>query len=233
MAAITNANMKLRVMRNLSNAQSSHPVISNDLQAFINEAANRVVLMAAAKDRRAANIFPELRNFGTSGITVNAQDTLAIPATILVLESVNITKSTSAYASGTQTEYPVYEMPDAQMFGQLNKTTTGYPTQWIRSGANILLWPTPTTAYLTRVVFRGIRRESDLSQDADVLTMDYIWHPAVIDYASYLGANELGWDDDAQKWLNACEKKVTECLNLVGLERQKNNTSIEIGGMPR
>lgn len=189
--------------------------------------------MAMAKDRRGANIFPELRNIAGSALTSNGVDTLAIPTTLLVLESCSITKSTSAYAAATQTETPIFEEPDAQLFGQFSKTQTGYPTRWIRSGTNIRLWPTPVTGYLTYVVFRGIRKESDLSADGDTLVMSDLWHPAVIDYASYLGANELGWDEDAQKWLTACEKKVTECLNLVGLERQKNDSSIEIAGMPR
>lgn len=233
MAAITFANLKLRTARQLGNLPSSHPLYSNDLGAFVNEASNRVVLMATAKDRRGANIFPELRNFSTSAITVNATDEVTIPATILVLESLNITKSSAAYSAATQTEYPIFEESDSQLFGQFSKTQVGYPQRWMRSGATVKLWPTPTTAYLTRVVFRGIRREADLSADGDVLTMDYIWHPAVIDYACYLGANALGWDEDAKKWLSACEKKVTECLNLVGLERTKNNSRIEIGGTPR
>ena len=225
--------MKLRVARNLTNLQSSHPIYSNDLQGFINEASNRVVLMAMAKDRRGFNLFPELRNVQFEDITVNNQDYLAIPANMLVLDSISITKNSAAYASASQTEYPVYEEPDVQLFNQMNKAQTGYPTRWTRKGARVYFWPTPTTAYVTRVVFRGTRREADLSADGDTLTMDYIWHPAVVDYASYLGAQALGWKDDADRWLEACQRKVTETANLVGLERMKNESSIEIAGTPR
>lgn len=233
MAAITYATMQTRVKLNLGNMQSTHPLVTY-VPDWVNEALNRVILLAASKDRRAANIFPELQNRTWTDVTVNAQDYLTIPAGVLVLDGLTCTRLTTTYNSATQTEYPIVEQPDPQIFNQLTKTSTGWPVQWKREGGKVKLWPTPSsspTNYLTQVIFYGLMREADLTGSATPV-MDALWHPAIIDYASYLGATALGWDDDAQKWLTAAEQKVTMTLNLVGLERQKNDSRITIAGMP-
>jgi hypothetical protein len=219
--------MKTRVALNCNNLQSSDPVYTY-LGEFVNEAANRIILIAASSDKRAVNVFPELRDRSWSDITVASTQAYDLPTDLLVLDSVKITQLTTTYNPATQTEYPVVET-DVDTFATLSKSATGFPTMWCRAGSQIKFWPTPTTAYLTRVVLRGILKETAMSGSTDTLVMDSMWHPAVIDYATGLCMDALGWDD-AEKWFSRAKEKVTEIINPVGLERRKDRMQIRIAG---
>jgi hypothetical protein len=228
--AIPFSTMKTRVALNVGNMQSSDPWYSY-LGDFINEASNRVVLTAVSKDRRAGNCFPSLKTGRWYDVTVNNQGYLTLPTTLLALDSVTCTRSTSAYNPSSSTEYPVIET-DTAKFSLFPKDATGWPAQWVRSGTQILIWPTPTTDYLSQIVVRGMRREADLSNNADVLTMDPMWHPTVIKCATALVMEARGWDDQAPIWWGAVDRDVTSTLNLLGLERLRDNSRVTIAGAP-
>jgi hypothetical protein len=208
--------------------QSSDPWYTH-IGSHISEAANAVILLAIAKDRRNVNLFPELRNIRWTDITVNNQGYLTKPSNLLVLDSVTCTRSSSAYDASTQTEYPVVEVNDQAAFGLLSKTATGYPTMFNDAASSLLLWPTPTTAYLTRVVVRGIKKETALTADADTFDMNEIFHPVVMDYATYLTAERAGWDT-AEKFREAAERRLTQTIDLLGLSKRRNSNRIEIAG---
>lgn len=198
---------------------------------FVNEAANAIVLLAVSKDKRNINSFPELRRRRWSDITVNNQGYLTKPSNALVIDSVSVTKSSDAYDPSRSTEYPVIEENDQTRFALYDKSTTtvGYPTVWSEAAGQILLWPTPTTAYLTRVVVRGIRKEDALVNDADTFVMNEVFHPVIIDYATYLTMQRMGLDE-AEKFLTSAEKRLTQNANILGLEKRRNRNVVEVAG---
>lgn len=235
MAALTLTQMQATVAMNCDNLATSDPVYtdSDSLKRYINEAANRVLLMAVqdGKSRRTNfSAFPELQNrVFDAGNTSNSTQSLAVPATCLVPETLTMTKSTAAYSEGSQTEYTIAECPNYDTFAKLPKTATGYPQLWIRSGNNFLFWPTPTTAYLTRVLVRGVRRESDLSAGSDTLLMDYLFHPAVVAEATAITCDALGWEEKSVYWHEKAKQKVGEAISLVGAANRKNVSRLNFG----
>src|SRR5688572_14607457 len=188
--------METRVLLACNNMQSSDPW-ADYIRDHINEAANAVILLAISRDRRNVNLFPELRQRRWYDVTVNAQGYLDRPSSLLVLDSVSQTRTTTAYDPSRHTEYPVIEETDQARFALLDKssTTTGYPQIFHDAATQILLWPTPTTAYLTQVVVRGMRKETALTLDAETFQMNELFHPVIIDYATYLTMQRMGLDE--------------------------------------
>lgn len=222
--------MKTRVALNCGNMQSNDPHYTY-LGDVVNEAANAVILMAVAGERKNLNSFQRLRNRRYYDTTVNAQGYLTKPDDILVVDSVTYTKSTSAYDPSRHREYSIYEETDQERFGLLDKASTrvGYPQIWCEASTQVLLWPTPTTAYLTQIVLRGIKKEAALANANDTFDMEDIWHPVVIQYATYLMMQNLGWDD-ADKWLARAEKRVTQIVDLLGLSNRRDRFRWEVAG---
>jgi hypothetical protein len=229
-AAITYATLKARVALNCNNLPTSDPHYTY-LGDVVNQAANDIILMAVSKDRRNINLFRNLRDRRYYDITVNNQGYLSRPSTLLVVDSVTCTRDTDSYDPSRSTEYPVTEEPDQATFALLDKSTstTGWPTIWTEAAEQILLWPTPVTAYLTQVVVRGIRKEAALSNDNDTFTMEDIWHPIVLMYATHLMKLELG-DPDADNWLEKAEKRVTQTVDILGLQNRRNRMRVQIAG---
>ena len=230
MAAITFSAMKARVALNAGNLQTGDPHYGY-VDDVVNEAANAVILMAVSKDKRNINSFQRLRNRRYADVTVDAQGYMTKPDDLLVVDSVTYTKSTSTYNPSRHTEYPITEEPDQARFALLDKTSTtvGYPQIWCEASTQILLWPTPTTAYLTQVVVRGIKKEAALSNDNDTFDMEDIWHPVVVQYATYLMLQNLG-HDDADKWLARAEKRMTQIVDLLGLSNRRDRFRTQIAG---
>jgi hypothetical protein len=224
--------MKTRVALACNNLQSSDPW-NTYIGDHVNEAANAVLLLAIARDRRNVNLFPELRKRRWYDVTVNAQGYLDRPSSLLVLDSVSYTKTTTTYDPSRHTEYPVIEEPDQARFGLLDKTTStvGYPQIFHDAATQILLWPTPTTAYLTQVVVRGMRKETALTLDAQTFNMNEMFHPVIIDYATYLTMQRMGLDE-AEKFLTAAEKRLTQTINLLGLSNRLDRSRITVAGTP-
>jgi len=233
MATITYSTMKTRVALNCGNLPSTHPVYTY-LGDFVNDAANAVILFTVRADRKNVNLFPELKR-RWSDVTVNNQGYLDKPTNLLILDSVSITRSTTTYDPSRHTEYPVFEEVDQARFGQFNKATTtvGWPTRWCEAASQILLWPTPTTAYLTQTVVRGIKREVALTSADGVFTMSDIWHPIVIAYATHLAMLALERYDGAEAWLNTTEKRIAKTVDPLGLSKRRNRIKIEIASAGR
>lgn len=241
MASLTLSTIQSRVRRNVGNIPTSHPIYtdSSSLKDYVNEAAKRVVLMAVidpATKRRRSNFeaFPELRDRRWYDVTVNNQGYLTMPTDCLVPDSITYTKTTTAYDPSRHTEYVVVEK-DIETFKLLDKTTatTGWPQIWCRSSLSILLWPTPTTAFLTQVILRGIREEQDLVNPTDTFTVDERWHPAIVDEACSLTCAALNWWDDAAQWHAKAEQKIGEAVSLLGSSKRKNRLRLRFAGVPQ
>jgi hypothetical protein len=224
--------MQTRVKLACNNMQSSDPWATY-VDEHINEAANAVLLLAISRDRRNVNLFPELRQRRYYDVTVNAQGYLERPSSLLILDTVSYTKTTTAYDPSRHTEYPVIEEPDQARFGLLDKTSTtvGYPQIFHDAATQILLWPTPTTAFLTQVVVRGMRKETALTTDGQTFQMNELFHPVIIDYATYLTMQRMGLDE-AEKFLTAAEKRLTQTINLLALSNRRERSRIEVAGTP-
>lgn len=232
MTAITFGVMQTRVALACGNMPSNDPWYGY-LDDHINEAANAVILLSIASNKRNVNLFPELRSRRWSDVTVDAQGYMLKPSTALVIESMTYTKSTTVYNASTDTEYKTREEPDQERFALMDKTATGYPSIWCEASNSILIWPTPSsspTNYLTQVVFRGLRKEAALSAAGDTYQMNEVFHPVVVDYATYLTMYRMGWHDEAEKILTACEKRLTQSIDILALQNKKNRTRVKIAG---
>lgn len=232
MAAIQFSDMKARVALACGNMPTGDPWYTY-VDEHVNEAANAVILLSLAQNKRNINLFPELKNRRWSDVTVNAQGYMLKPSTALVVDALTYTKVTTVYNASTDTEYPMTEMNDQWLFGLMDKTSTGWPSLWCEASNSLLIWPTPSsspTNYLTQIVIRGVRKESALSSATDTFQMNEVFHPVVVDYATYLTMLRMGWNDEADKMLSACEKRLTQTIDLLGLQNKRNRSRIKIAG---
>ena len=239
-APMTLAQMQSRVLKNCGNLSTGHPIYveSDSFADYINEALNRVILLAVIdptqrKRRDNFNMFPELRGRRWTDITVVGQSYLALPDNCLVPDSLTYTKKTSSYSQGVDTEFPI-NWKDVDHFRLLSNTSNpGWPQIVCREATQLNIWPTPTTAYVTRVVLRGVRAEDDLASASSTPMMRSIWHPAVVAEATSLAMYALGWDDSAATWHQQCEQKIGETVALLGSESRTRRVQIRYAGAPQ
>ena len=239
MTAITLSGYQTAVRRNCRNMKTTHKVYtdSNNLVDPINEAGNGVLLMSLidpATKRRRDNfeLHPKLRGWRWTDITIANQAWVGMPENCLVPESIKYTGLTSTYNESTDRELIITE-DDPETIALLDKTTTGFPSLWARQADKLLLWPPPTTDYLTTFIVRGWRKERSLSAPTDTFTMDDLWHPAVADLATHLTMLMLGWYDDAAQYLSSCERKIGDAVSLLGASRRRRHGRFLIAGLGR
>lgn len=238
-AGLQLSEIQTKVLANAGNIPATHPVwVRNDTgRDFINEAGNRVLLMAGASDRRNFNMFPEMRDWRWDQVTVAGTVAYDLPINLLVPDTLQITRVQTAYNGATDTEYIVTERPIDQ-FMQLNRaaTNTGWPNIWTRAATQLLISPAPVstpTDYRTRMILYGIKQNAALSGATNRWEMNPLWHPAGVDYATYLLLNSLaGRKDDAAAYLAACKEKITETVNLLGNASRKDRGRIKIAMAP-
>ena len=220
MASINFSTMKTRTALRLGNMQSSDPFYSY-LGDWVNTAGNRVILRALSRNpKRKESLLPELQSLWRTDATTNGVGYLAYPDDCLWLNDVYSFDSSSAADESRDQRNVVTEVGSQHVWELLDKTTStvGYPRRWRRFSNRIQLHPVPTTAYLTKLLLVGFAKEADLSGNTDVFVMDERWHPAVVDYAVYLGADEMGWTEEAKAALEACDRKLEECISILGRE---------------
>lgn len=217
MDAIDFSTMKTRVALRLGNMQSSDPFYSY-LGSWVNEAGNRVIMRALSRNlRRRQNLFPELYDLWED-TTIDGQDYISTPDDILYVDALYSLNTSAAVDYATDARYSMSEIGNNRTWQFLSRSQTGYPNKWHRYGNRLYVHPTPTATYVTKVLIAGFAREGTLSGNSDVFVMDPMWHPAVIDYAVYLGATELGWIEDAASALTACDRKLEETTTILGRE---------------
>jgi hypothetical protein len=226
--------MKTAVALQLDNMPSDHPFYSS-IGTALNQAANRVILMSFAKDRRAGNCFPELRHTRRDDVTADTEAQFDFPSTLLVMEAATCTQNSAAYDPSTQREYPITEVPPST-FALLDKSAKGWPVMWTRHGSKFSYWPTCSaspTDYRTRVIIYGTKKENDLTSDSQSYVMNELWHPTVVACATAIMLRNMREFEAAREMMTDVEKEVTATLNLVGLERIQNKVSLSVAGTPR
>jgi hypothetical protein len=149
---------------------------------------------------------------------------VAYPSDCLWIDNVYSFDSSSAADESRDKRYSMAEIASQDTWELLDKSTStvGYPRRWRRFSNRIQLHPVPTTTYLTKLLVLGFAEEADLSGNTDVFTIDAKWHPAIVDYAVYLGAHEMGWVEDAQEALTACDRQIEECVTILGRENSSD-----------
>lgn len=235
-AGIALSVLKTRVILGVGNLPSQNPHYGyiNDA-TYINEAKDTIQSLVFDDPRlrkTALSLMPRLVNWRWYDVTVNGQIYLTLPANLLWLDHVTYTKSTSAFAPATQTEYPMVEEIDPAIFGQKSKTAVGWPTVFCRAGSRIEIWPTPSTAYLTNVVLHGVRAEDDLSQATDKLKMPQRLQKYVIKMAVAITRENAGMDGGAGARA-AVEDQLRKELGIAGQERMRDKIVNRIAGTPR
>ena len=224
--------MTTRVRLNLRNLPTQHPHYSS-IPNYINEAVQefQTLLLGPRLKKKAVDLIPRLKDWRWYDTTVNNQVYLALPDTLLWLDSVTVTRSTTTFSAATQKEYPVTEEPDSEKFGQLSKTATGYPTKWHRAGSRIELNPTPTTAFLTQLVLHGARAEDTLAT-TDKLKMPLRLQYFVLELATAISMEKMGWIDAAERRVSI-EERLAKSLDVTAGEMARNRTQVQIAGAPR
>lgn len=220
MAAITFSSMKTQVALRLGNMQSSDPFYTY-LGQWVNGAANRVILRSLGKNpRRKENLFPELQSKWRTDATTSGVEYVALGSDVLWVNRVYSFDSSSAADENRDKRYAMAEIGSDDQWEMLDKSTstTGYPRRWRRFSNRLQVHPVPSASYLTKLLVLGFAKEADLSGSSDTFNIDSMWHPAIIDMAVYLGAKDMGWVEDANEALMACDRAIEECISILGRE---------------
>ncbi len=222
--------MKTKLILQCNTLQSNDPHYTF-VGDTVNEAANGLIMLSVSIDRQNINLFPELRNHRFTDLTVAEQGYISKPAGMLVMDSLTYTKVITNYNPSRDTEYPTSEENDQYNFGLLDKTSTNanWPQTWFDAATSILINPTPTTAFVTTVVMRGIRKEVPLVLDTDTFQMGTYWHPVIVDYGEYLMKSRMGLDD-AEKVLARVKDRIGSTIDPLGLANRKNRKVVRIAG---
>jgi hypothetical protein len=223
--------LKTRTALNLGNLQSSDPFYTY-LGSWVNSAQRAVVTRTLSKGRRSFNLFRELMEKFSAVTSVNDLR-VAVPDECLVVERVYSFDSSAVPDLDDDTVKPVVEIP-IHKFDILSRDTSisGYPRLWSRDGDFINVYPTPRTGYTTCLLLRGIGDVNALSDNADEPIIKERWHDAILFYACYLGALELNRVDEAQKWLDACDRHIMQTIDILGLESSSGESVVKIEGDP-
>jgi len=220
MAAINFTTMKTRVKLRLGNMQTSDP-FETYVDEWVNDAANRVILRALTLNAKSKqNLFPELESKWRTDATTAGTEYIAYPADCLWIDSVFSFDSSTATDENRDPRYVMTEIADQRTWELLDKTTStvGQPRRWRRFSNRIQVHPVPDSNNLTKLLIIGFAEESDLSGDTDVFTIDYKWHPAIVDMAVYLGAVEMEWTETAATALMAVDRRLQESISIRGRE---------------
>lgn len=233
-AGIAYSVLKTRVYVGLGNMPTQHPHYAY-VPTYINEAKDDIqslIFDDPGLRKNALALMPRMKNWRWYDTTVNGQIYLSLPANLLWLDHVSITRLTTAYAPATQTDYPLTEENDPAIFGQRSKASTGWPTTFVRAGSRIELWPTPTTAFLTQVVLHGVRAEDDLANPSDTLKMPARLQKYVVDMAKAITMEHAGMNGAADERARV-EGRIRNVLGTSGQERRRNKIVIRVAGTPR
>ena len=229
---ISFANMKSMVSARLGNMDStSDPLFSAYLDEWVNEAGNAVVLKALDKSQYKYGIFPELEDKWIISATTNGVPFLSMPNDQLIMTGM-YSFDVSTGAGETTARKFMSRIDNNRKYELLSKSQTGWPRQWIRYGSRIYLHPTPTTAYISQTMTTGLAKENTLSGANDTFVTDGIWHPAVVDYAVFIGATWLGWYEEASAASAICDQKIGSAISIKAYEMQSQNSGRKLRNDP-
>ncbi len=226
-------NFKTRGAKNAGNMQTTHPYYT-DIGDIVNASLRLFIMRASAKFPN-HQLFPELKDIEWTDVTVANQMYLTQPTDQLIPQRVYSFDSATA-PTMANAQWRLLGFIEPEGYDQLSKSTTdlAYPSQWTSREGRIYLHPVPRTTKTTYIKVDGIQDEPDMSIATDTPRTNVRWHPAILDYASSMLLTNLGWDDDAARFLKSCDDKlVTVGGAMIDLRRSLLKKTIRITGAPR
>lgn len=232
----TATSMQGRVITNLDNLATQNPHYAL-IPSYVNEASVEILTLGLSMNRQVLDQLPRLRNWRWYGQTVVGQDWLPLPERMLYMEGMAYTKLTTAYDPSTQILYPSVMQPAgaAQDFGLMSRTETGWPTRCRRAGSRVEILPVPSvspTDYRTTVVLYGTRMDSILSASTDTLLMSPRMQLLVVDLATVIAMEKMGWDEASDKRV-AFESRLGRLISGGAKERVATGARTRVAGTPR
>ena len=225
--------LKARVQLNAGNMQSTHP-LATYVPNYVND-GTRMVIMRASMKFPNFELFPEHKDVEWTDVTVADQDYLTLPTDQIAIRSCfSSDSSTAPNLNNTGWRLLTYMEPEA--FDQLGRPTTqiAYPTNWTLRENRVYLYPTPRATKTAYVKLDGIQDEPDMSAGTDTPRTHIRWHPAILDFASHLLLNDMGWVEDAKRFKDSADDKInTIGGSMMGLRRANVKRAVRISGAPR
>lgn len=133
--------------------------------------------------------FPELETVGTD-VTVDGDAFIATPTDALIVRHVWDSTNDVKLIGIPFAEYMTYT-------GRADTSAEGKPTQWVRNGQYIYLYPTPDDVYTMYTYFR--RRPAKLVADDDITLIGVEWDEPILRLAKSLALRKLHQYDEAKK----------------------------------
>jgi hypothetical protein len=220
--------LKAEVVKALGNLHSSHPLYS-DVGAWVNRAANRVVMKTIGNNGHKLNLVPELMTSWLSPITVAGTNYVTMPTDKIAIQEVySFDTDTSPNLNLVASRKLNWISPST--FEVLTRTSAvvGYPNVWTRKGKRIYLHPTPSTDYLTYLHLYGIMREPEMTSDSDEPQMNELFHDTIVSQACAIGAGRLGWIDDAARFEASVDKDIAMAANITALEEAEIEATLRL-----
>jgi len=150
--------------------------------------------------------FPELEVEDTSQSTVDGVAYIDVPTGALVIREVDDTTNDRLLEPTSWGEYKSYS-------GRADADSEGQPTQWVRRGQYIYLYPTPDSAYAMTVDHRK-KITSDISGDS-VTDIGAEWDDAIVALATYKG---LRWMNEQPDLVNGVKQEFMEiAADILGI----------------
>lgn len=230
---MTNTEMIAEVAKNLGNMKSSS-IWYAEIQNWVNRALNRVVQLAIGGNNSNMNLFYELQTSWTSDTTTTLnQNWISIPNDKLAIVDVQSYNSATAVNKNSDRTYPVRFIGYKEfIIIPKGSTVTDWPRLWSRRGKRIYVWPTPHTDYLTYLEMIGIMKEPAMSAGSDTPNIDTQWHDIVCQYATYLGAASMGWDEVSARFEKLALGQIKLTADFVAIEDAATSTPTSVEGMP-
>jgi len=120
-------------------------------------------------------------------------------------------------------DYLLRNIPLSKYLGYTDRSNTsveGVPTEWIRSGANIYLHPTPDATYTLTVHYR--KRVTALT-GTDATAIGPEWDDIILDIATYIGKMYMRQFEEAKLFKAEATEKIAGILSLYDQEEMARN----------
>ena len=152
--------------------------------------------------------FPELEDYETD-VTVDGSATIDCPSDALIVRHVWDSTNDVKLTGIPFATYITYS-------GRADTSAEGKPTQWVRNGDNIYLYPTPDDEYIIYTYYR--KRPAKLVDDDDTTVIGVEWDEPILRLAKSLALRKLHQYDEAKK---EKEEFVDMIRGLIGIYDQE------------
>lgn len=237
MGTLTLADYTSRVLKQLRNLPTAHPVVTEGfVLTAINNAPNRLI-------RENRDLFPEHHarswtvgptEVPATGPPIIAGNRIPIPDNLLELHKVRTNQSSVNPGTWASTQEYVVTMPTngVDVIGLSSKETTGWPSMCGRKDSDIMYWPTTSAGFECYFRLYGVSRELALENDDDTFLMDRDFDQVIVLLAASEVAEVIGWTDRASELLQMAGSRLNPLKGIVGRERAQRRINVRIAGMP-